>query len=130
MIIKDVLLTDFSDYKWDNFDVSDACLQIEQLVERANAGILLGGIGDTAVLPNGDFDVKKASHLVRNLKFKKNKVIADIEILDTKYGKKVIDLLESECVTYRMRGTSNLKLKNKESNKPCIKIFGWDFVKI
>jgi hypothetical protein len=54
--------------------------------------------------------IEEASHVVKNLRIEGNKLVADIQIMDTPAGKRLSNLIEGK--DFRPRGTGSLETKN------------------
>jgi len=68
-------------------------------------------LGQLGMPDDGRVHFSKVSHAVRELRMSGDKLVADIEIMDTPCGKQLVDLIESGMIAFRLQGVGSTHLK-------------------
>lgn len=125
MKTKNYLLTDFNTVQWNGINIE---LVKEQLIELNKnidkIGYLYGELGEST-----DFCISSinASHAIKNLTFKDNKIYGDIIFLNNENGEKAKSLINefNDQFNFGIRSVGITKNNEIEINK----IFTWDVIK-
>lgn len=114
------LLCDFNDKQFENYNLDN----IEECINEFNHKIDVLGVLYGELDPITDFDIylKNVSHSIKHLTFKDNKIYADIKILDTKMGLKLLNIINT--TEYK----PIFKLRSVHNNYTINKIFTFDIV--
>ena len=78
---------------------------IEQYQNQIEKGLAIGVIAEYDIMHGYcGTDLSKASHIVEKLKIENDNLVAEIRILDTPYGQKLLKMFETKEIVFRPRG--------------------------
>lgn len=126
MEFESVVLTDFDDPEWEDFDISNIYHVLSRIEEDANQHLVFGEPYDSTLTP--DINLKRVSHQITEVCYsnKANCIFGTVKFLDTPNGNHISGMLDAGLLLsdfkFRMRAFQVQNGYKKEINS----VITWD----